>query len=108
MAFKKTENVIKYGRQALRLQLITHPIMSFVVLSNMMTQNLGKVVRASVLAAARQGVVFIPCVLLLPTFLGMWGVVLSQPVSDLCTFALTIILMTPVLKELRTLSEQNI
>ena len=105
--FKDNENVIRYGRQALRLQLLTHPIMSFVVLSNMMTQNLGKVVRASVLAAARQGVVFIPCVLLLPTFLGMWGVVLSQPVADLCTFVLTIILMLPVLKELKRLSKQT-
>ena len=105
--FKDNANVIKYGQQALKLQLITHPIMSFVVVSNMMTQNLGKVFRASFLAAARQGLVFIPCVLILPRLFGMGGVVLSQPVSDLITFALTIVIMIPLLKELKTLSKSN-
>ena len=99
--FKDNENVVKYGTIALRLQLITHPIMSFVVLANMMTQNLGKVFRASFLATARQGLVFIPCVLALPAFFGLWGVVLAQPVADLLTFVLTIIITIPILKELK-------
>ncbi|MBQ2704775.1 MAG: MATE family efflux transporter [Clostridia bacterium] len=105
--FKDNENVITIGRQALQMQLLTHPIMSFVVLGNMMAQNLGKVVRASLLAVARQGVLLIPCVLLLPQFFGMWGIIISQPVADLATFLLTIVLVTPILKELKTLSKQN-
>jgi len=106
--FKDNENVIMIGRQALQMQLITHPIMSFVVLGNMMAQNLGKVVRASLLAVARQGVLLIPCVLLLPQLFGMWGIIISQPVADLATFLLTIVLVTPILKELKTLSKQNV
>ena len=44
----------------LRRQLISLPLMSFVVMSNMMLQTTGNVVGASVLAMARQGLTMIP------------------------------------------------
>lgn len=56
---------------------------------------------ASVLSAARQGVFFLPLILILPHFLAQLGVQLSQPLSDLCTFILSIPMGIAILRELK-------
>ncbi len=106
--FKDNPDVIRFGSTALKFQLMTHPIMAFVVISNMMTQNLGMVVKASVIAMARQGVFLMGSVLILPLFFNMWGVVLAQPVADILTFLLTLFMMIPILKQLKALSDAQI
>ena len=64
--------------------------------------------RASFLAMARQGLFYIPAVLILPQFLGFVGIQMSQMVSDAISFVVTIILTTGVLKDLSLKAkEQN-
>ena len=70
------------------------------MIANMMTQTMGKTVQASILAAARQGLFFIPAVLLLPTFLGALGVQMAQSVSDVFAFALALPMAISVLRGL--------
>ena len=67
----------------------------------MMLQTIRKPVRAVLLSSARQGLFFIPFILLLPYFLGLQGVEMCQAVSDLCSFLLAIPLTVPVLKSFR-------
>ena len=67
----------------------------------MLQQNIGKSRDASVLSAARQGVFFLPLILILPHFLAQLGVQLSQPLSDLCTFILSIPMGIAILRELK-------
>lgn len=74
---KNDPEVIRVGTMALRFQLITFPLMSWVVMSNMMTQTIGKVVKASLLAMARQGLMFIPTVLILPALFDLTGLLLA-------------------------------
>lgn len=105
--FKDNANVIEYGKVALRMQLISFPFASYVVMSNMMAQNLGRVFRASFLAMARQGLLFIPCVLILTHFFGMFGVQISQAIADLLTFFITVPMMMPIIRELKEKSKEN-
>ena len=58
--------------------------------------------RAIILSSARQGLFFIPFILLLPTFLGLKGVEICQAVSDLCSFILAVPLTIGILKKMRT------
>ena len=95
---------------AFRAQLVTLPLHAWIVLSNMMLQNIGATAKATTLAIARQGLAFIPMVLLLPLLfrsLGaspLLGVQLAQPVADLFSFAIAI----PIgLSELRRMSVEN-
>ena len=67
----------------------------------MLQQNIGKSRDASILSAARQGVFFLPLILVLPRFLSALGVQLSQPLADLLTFALSIPMGMALLRELR-------
>ncbi len=85
---------------ALRFQCIAFPLNSFIILSNMLLQTIRKPVRATVLAISRQGLVFIPLIIILPHIFGILGIEMCQMISDIFTFALTIALAAPVLREL--------
>lgn len=76
-------------------------------MSNMMLQSIGKALKASILAAARQGLFFIPLILLLPRIFGLFGVEVCQTVSDVLSFALAVPLCVSVLKEMREEQEKE-
>lgn len=94
--------VIEIGARTLRWQLITLPLGSWVILCNMMLQTIRKPAQAIILSSARQGLFFIPLILILPSLLGLQGVEMCQAVADFCSFLLAIPLTVPVLKKLRT------
>ena len=96
--FRDSDTVIELGGRILRAQLITFPVMSFVVLANMMLQNIGKVVGASVLAMARQGLALIPAILILSATAQLNGLIWAQPVADVLTLLITIPLQAHVLR----------
>ena len=81
---------------AFRAQLVTLPLSAWIVLCNMMLQNIGATAKATMLAISRQGLAFIPMVLLLP--LGMkavglssiLGIELAQPFADLISALIAI------------------
>lgn len=99
--FRTDDAVVSVGVAALRMQCITFPLAAWIVMSNMMSQTIGKAVRASFLAMARQGLFFIPAVLILPKFLGIFGVEISQAVADAVSFLFSIPLQVSLLCELR-------
>lgn len=99
--FRTDDAVVSVGVAALRMQCITFPLAAWIVMSNMMSQTIGKAVRASFLAMARQGLFFIPAVLILPKFLGIFGVEISQAVADAVSFLFSIPLQVSLLRELR-------
>lgn len=99
--------VVRIGALALRAQAVTFPFMAWVVMSNMMTQTIGKVYKASILAMSRQGLMFAPAVLILPLILDLWGLILAQPLADALTFIVSIPIMKSELRELDTLQKQR-
>ena len=99
--FQDDAGVVEVGRIALRLQCITFPLAGWIVMSNMMSQTIGKAIPASFLAMARQGLFFIPAVLILPQFLGILGVELAQAAADVITIAVAIPLQLKILREMQ-------
>ena len=91
---------LEIGTKAMQWQIITFPVMSWVVMGNMMLQTMGRVVSATVLAIARNGLSFIPAVLVLPFIFGLDGVLLAQPVADIIALIMAIPVTVKVLKEL--------
>ena len=69
-------------------------------MSNMCMQTIGKSVRASFLAVARQGIVLIPFIFILPYFFAGLGIQISQLCSDVVTFIIAIPLQITTLKEM--------
>lgn len=60
--------------------------MGWAVITNMAHQALGMSAKASLLAIGRQGMFFIPLILLLPLLFGLTGVQLAQP-SPICALS---------------------
>ena len=99
--------VVQIGQSALRLQCILFPFVAYITMVNMMLQTIGKSLRASVLAAARQGLFFLPVILILPRAFGLTGLLLSQPVADLFTLLLALPLGIGTLNEMKRMEEAN-
>lgn len=100
--FRKDDiDVIRIGTNAIRYQSITFVFSAWIVMCNMLMQTIGKSVKASILAMARQGVFFLPLVLILPRLFGVIGVEIAQPVADVFTFILALPLGISVIRELK-------
>ena len=106
--FRKDDiDVINIGAFALKMQAGVFFLNAWIVMSNMMLQSLGKAFKASVVAASRQGLFFLPLIFILPRFFGLTGVQICQPISDIFTLIVSIPLTLGVLRELKYLSKQN-
>ena len=98
---KEDAEVVRIGAAALRLQLATMPLTTWVIISNMMLQTIRKPGKAILLASAKQGLFFIPLIFLLTANFGLLGVEISQSAADLCALALAIPLTTGVLRKMK-------
>ena len=98
--FRDDPDVIRCGTAALRFQCLSFPFQSWIVMSNMMQQVTGKTVPATFMAVARQGLFFIPAILLLPLMFDVLGIQMAQAVSDTCTLLCAIPLQLHILRSI--------
>lgn len=106
--FRDDPEVVAIGTTALRYQLATLCLQSWVVMSNMSQQTMGLTVPATFFAVARQGLFFIPLVWILTWALGLPGLQMTQMVADLCTFFCAIPVQLHILKRLKMLENGEI
>ena len=103
--FRKGDmDVIDVGTAALRFQAITFPLNAWIVMCNMMLQSIGEGLKASIVASARQGLCFIPFIFILPHFIGLTGVEMSQMCSDIITLVISIPITLSVIREMQKAS----
>lgn len=74
--------VIRIGSFVLRLQSVVLPLMSVTVSTNMLHQSLAKSKESTFLALTRQGLYFIPLIIILPSLFGLFGIQIAQSISD--------------------------
>lgn len=105
--FRDDADVIAAGAKALRYQCIIMPVLGYGTTSNMLMQSLKLPVKATVLALSRQGIFYIPLILLLPRLIGGTGIIITMPIADTLSFILTFILSTSTVKKLKRKAKQN-
>ena len=88
--FSDDAEVVAIGTQTLYFLCICIPFMSFSTYVNQLYQGLGFKAIATLLASCRQGIFFLPTVMLLPFVLDRVGVQAAQPIADMCTFFFSI------------------
>ena len=79
--------------------------MSWLFPASMTLQTIGRSFKATVLAMCRQGLTFVPLILVLPYLWGVFGIQASQPLADILTFAVALPMGLGVLRELRLAQE---
>ncbi len=88
--FRDDPDVVAVGKVALVFQAAVLPLNAFSIMTNMMLQSIGRGFKASVTSSARNGICFIPAIILLPYFFGLKGVEMTQMVADIMTLGITI------------------
>ena len=99
--FRDDPAVVAFGVVTLRLQSFTMPFTGVAMATNFLLQTSGKMWRATVLGACRLGLVLGPVVMVLPPLLGMLGVQIAQPVTDVITTLVALPMAMGMLRELR-------
>ena len=72
----------EFAVMAFRIFLLLCPLTGFQTVAAVYLQAVGKPMKSAILSLARQILFFIPAALILPTFLGVTGVLWTGPVAD--------------------------
>lgn len=99
--FGTDENVLNIAVPALRAAVIMFITFGFQFTYSTLYLSTGKALGGVFLNSLRQGIVFIPIILLLPKFMGLNGVIYAQTISDLITTIITIPFAISVNKSLK-------
>ena len=92
--------VVRIGVVALRAMCLVMPLVPMGVVTNMTYQSIGRYGVSTLLSLARQGIFFLPLILVLPKFVGLTGVQITQALSDVLTFVSCLPLVHCLLKDL--------
>lgn len=90
--FRDDPDVIAIGTHALRYTCISTIFMSAAVTGNMLFQSIGKAKQAFFLSTLRTGLFYIPLILILPAAFGITGIEITQPIADVLSAVVSIIL----------------
>ena len=88
--FRNDPAVIAVGTVALRCQVCVLFLNATVITTNMMLQSIGRGLKASITSSARNGIFFIPLIIILPKIFGLTGVEITQACSDVLSFMLAV------------------
>lgn len=106
--FGTDENVLNISVPALRAGVIMFITFGFQFTYSTLYLSMGKALGGVFLNSLRQGIVFIPIILLLPKFMGLNGVIYAQAISDLITTIITIPFAISIHKKLRLAIKNNL
>lgn len=98
--FRDDPAVTAVALPAFRYQCLAMFLQPVMVASNMLFQSIGKAGRATFLSCCRQGIFFLPLILLLPQVWGLVGIEVCQPIADVLTFCVSAPFLLSFLREL--------
>lgn len=103
--FRDDPEVIAIGTFALRCALIALVAVPFQVCTNMLLQSTGQRAAASFLSILKNGLFFIPLLLILSSAFGLLGVQIAQPIADVLTSVTSIPFALSFMRKLRSMEE---
>ena len=98
--FRDDPAVTAVALPAFHCQCLAMLLQPIIVVANMTFQSVGASGRATFLACCRQGVFFIPLILILPRTHGLFGVEICQPIADVLTFLVSLPFLIAFLQQL--------
>ncbi|MDO0823119.1 MATE family efflux transporter [Desulfosporosinus nitroreducens] len=104
--------MINVGQTALRANGFSFLLFGFYTVYSSLFLVLGKAKEGFILGACRQGICFVPIILILPMIWGISGILYAQPISDVISAVITVFMAVHLHKELaiaksRALSPQR-
>ena len=97
--FLENNNLISLGRTNSMLAISLFPLSAIMIINLTLFQALGKAKYAGILVIARQFLLYIPAVLILPVFFGTRGVWISTPIIDTLVTVLSAFIVIKLFKK---------
>lgn len=92
--------MIRTGANSLRINGITFMLFGYYTVYSSLFLALGKGKEGFLLGACRQGICFIPVILILPAVWGLNGILYAQPIADVLSALITVFMAIPLHKNL--------
>ncbi len=86
----ETQETVRIAVRMLTFVGLALPALGYSTYVNQLYQSLGYVKGATILASCRQGIFFVPLIFLLPHWMNLDGILLTQPLADVLTFLVSI------------------
>ncbi|MGI6214631.1 MAG: MATE family efflux transporter [Christensenellales bacterium] len=99
LLFNKNPIIIEYGKNLLISQVILYPAFGLCYMMTITYQTIGDSKYGLFLSTVRQGLFYVPLILILPKLLGVKGIYLSQPLADFFTTIVCIFSIKPMKRE---------
>ncbi|PXV90233.1 putative MATE family efflux protein [Lachnotalea glycerini] len=99
--------MIRIGELALRANGVSFMLFGFYTVYSFLFLVMGKAKEGCFLGACRQGICFLPVILILPRLFGLSGILFAQPIADLLVAVITVFMAHHLHKEL-TIEKNNI
>ncbi len=99
--FIDDEAVIEYGVKMLTALMVPGTLLGIMFIINFAFQGMGKGAQSLILAGSRQGLVYLPMLLIMNYFVGLEGIIWAQPVADLVSIAIAVIMFTSTINKIK-------
>lgn len=99
MLFNQNPAVVSYGSKLLISQLIIYPAFGICYFMTITFQTIGASKFGIFLSTLRQGLLYVPLIIILPTMFQINGIYFSQPIADVLTLIICL-LSYPALKRI--------
>ena len=96
LLFNRNPQIVSYGQMLLISQVALYPAFGLCYMMTITFQTIGTSRYGLVLSMIRQGLFYIPFILLLPRALGFTGICLSQPAADVLTILVCLLSIRPM------------
>lgn len=90
MIFNQNPAIVEYGSRLLISQVALYPAFGICYMMTITFQTIGASKFGLFLSVIRQGLFYIPAILLLPKFFGVFGIYFAQPFADVLTMIVCI------------------
>ncbi|MEY8518286.1 MATE family efflux transporter [Lachnospiraceae bacterium 29-84] len=104
---KGDAEMIRIGAASLRANGISIMLFGFYTVYSSLFLALGKGREGFILGACRQGICFIPVILLLPIVWGLNGILYAQPIADVLSAVITVFMAIPLHKKLNEMQRKT-
>lgn len=98
LLFNRNPAVVEFGRLLLISQVALYPAFGLCYMMTITFQTIGSSKMGLFLSLIRQGLFFVPFILVLPRFMGVKGIYFSQPMADVLTIIVCLLLVKPMKK----------
>ena len=89
------------------MQCVVLPLCAVTTISSFALQSTGQRVMAIILSMCRQGIFYIPLILILPNLFGLLGIQMTQTISDVLTLIVSVPFLIRFLKMLGRKEKEN-